>query len=313
MSLLAEYAITPDVFDTTSYSNEEVCGLHLHTIREVMMNEGLVRDLRAGQWRELFAKNSRPWHRRAREIVRKLVTQSRLIEFPAVLSPVPTNDQGWCAEVLAGHQQNALAGGVIVTQTVKNAYPREPLVERIDRLSGAGWWTNRSPSVRLDRKIDDYRQQLGPILRCANSLQFIDPHLYPGQRGYRNLADLITCAGRRSPAPLIEFHRVCYEGWGPNMQILDYGELERIFRSALATRLQAVGLSARVFIWDDFHDRYLISNLIGISLPNGFDTTNRPNDMTTWTRLGRTHRDEIQREFEEASRRHVLRHEFTIP
>ena len=50
MPLLADYAITPDVFDTTSYSSEEVCGERLSEIRRVLMNEGLVRDLRAGEW-----------------------------------------------------------------------------------------------------------------------------------------------------------------------------------------------------------------------------------------------------------------------
>ena len=45
MALLAEYALTPDVFDATSYNSEEVCGLHLQTLKEVLLNEGLVRDL----------------------------------------------------------------------------------------------------------------------------------------------------------------------------------------------------------------------------------------------------------------------------
>ena len=34
MPLLADYAITPDVFDVTSYSNDEVCEARLETIRE---------------------------------------------------------------------------------------------------------------------------------------------------------------------------------------------------------------------------------------------------------------------------------------
>lgn len=313
MVLLAEYAITPDVFDLTSYSNEHEYSARLDIIREVMMNEGLVRDLRAGQWRALFSNSSRSWHRRAKEIVRKLVTQRRLIEFPAVLPAAPTDDPSWCAEALASHTRESLTGGVIVTQTVKDAYPRESVVERIDRLSAAGWWANRSPSVRLDRKLAEYRQHLSPVLHCANSLQFIDPHLYPGQRGYRRFADLVTDAGRRYPAPRLEIHRVCYEGLGRRRRILDNGEVERVFRNALTEPLRAAGLSACVFMWDDFHDRYLISNLIGVSLPNGFDTTNSPNDMTTWTRLGRTQRDDIQREFDKASQRHNLRCEFTIP
>ena len=56
----------------------------------------------------------------------------------------------------------------------------------------------------------------------------------------------------------------------------DPEHFQRRFRNGLGEVLRAAGLSAVVFIWDDFHDRYLISNLVGISLPNGFDTTTAP-------------------------------------
>ena len=309
MPLLADYAITPDVFDTASYSPEEVCGLQLSTIRQVMMEEGLVRDLRAGEWRRLLASQVRPWHRRVGEIVRKMATQGRLIEFPARLPATPTNDQEWCAEALASHQREPVTGGVIVTQPVKDAFPGERLVERVDLLSRAPWWTRRSPSVRLDRKLADYRRNLGPALRYANSLQFIDPHLDPRRPGYREFVTLLGDVGPRGRDD-IEIHRVCYEG---SRRLRSHPDFERIFRSEWSRPLHAAGLNAKVFIWDDFHDRYLLSNLIGILVPNGFDTTRKPDDLTTWTRLGRDQHDDVQREFEPANQRHTLRATFTLP
>ena len=83
MPLLADYAITPDVFDNASYSSEEVCGLHLSMIRQVMMDEGLVRDLRAGEWRDQFANQGRSWHRRAKEIVREALRTRASDRVPA--------------------------------------------------------------------------------------------------------------------------------------------------------------------------------------------------------------------------------------
>ena len=50
MALLADYAITPDVFDVTAYPTEGECAARLETIREAMLTEGLVRDLRDGAW-----------------------------------------------------------------------------------------------------------------------------------------------------------------------------------------------------------------------------------------------------------------------
>jgi len=165
------------------------------------------------------------------------------------------------------------------------------------------------------RNLAQYREHLDLILRCANSLQFVDPHLDPVKNQYREFGTLLACAGRRKPTPMIEIHRVCYEGSGSGCSFPMRGDpqyFERRFRSELEAPLRAAGLQAQVFVWDDFHDRYLISNLIGIKLSNGFDTTSNPRDETTWARLWRANQDDIQREFDEASGRHALRWRFTI-
>ena len=316
MALLADYAVTPDVFDITSYTSEEVCGLCLEMIKEAVLTEGLVRDLWSGEWRKSFGDPARAWHRRSKELIKKLTTQGRLIPFPAELRNPPVCDQDWCTEALKSHEVQAIAGGIIVTETVKDAFAREPLVARIDRLGSAPWWrAARSPSVRLSRTLADYTKHLEPVLRCSNSLLFIDPHLDPMQERYDDIGELIAVAGRRHPSPRIEIHRVCYEGSGPGRRfpMQDEGDyFERRFRDGLSGLLRA-DLKADVFVWDDFHDRYLISNLVGISLPNGFDTTQDPDSVSRWSRLGRNDRDGVQREFDRASQRHTLRARFTIP
>ena len=313
MPLLAEYAIIPDVFDVASYTNEEVCGLCLEMIREPMLTEGLVRDLRDGEWHRLFANDTRTWHRRGKELIKKLAKQGRLIQLPRALPGPPLDDHGWCAEALATHGVHAFTGGVIVTEPVKNTWPNEPLVARIDRLGNTQWWAARSPSVTLMRTLADYEQHLDPVLRCSNSILFIDPHLDPAKDQYHEIGALLALSGGRTPAPKIEIHRVCYEGSGQGRQIKDVGYFKPRFHNELARPLRAAGLQAEIFIWDDFHDRYLISNLIGISLPNGFDTTQNPNAVTRWMCLGRKDRDDVQREFDVAAGRHKLQCQFTIP
>lgn len=313
MPLLADYALTPDVFDVTSYSNEDTCHAYLELIRETMLTEGLVRDLRAGEWRHLFEDNNRSWYRRGKELIKKLVTQKRLIEFAPALPSQPADDQGWCAEALGTHRAFPFSGGIISTEAVKSAYPDEPLVARIDRLGGSiQWWASRSPSVRPCRTTEDYTKHLDLVLRYSKSLIFIDPYLDPTKRQYQRFHELLVHAGNRTPSPLIEIHRVWYEGSGPGKR--DVREsLVPNFRDGLENHLRTAGLQVKVFVWDDFHDRYLISNLIGISMPNGFDTTTKPNDRTTWNRLGRDDRDDVQREFDKASKRHTLHEQFTIP
>jgi len=313
--LLRDYAITPDVFDETSYPHPAACDAELRSLKEVLMSEGLVRDLRSGEWRQVFTNNGRPWHRRGKELLKKLVQQNRLIAFPPMLSAMPSDDRGWCEEAVSSHYRTPFRGGVIVTQSVRAAFPTQPVVECIDRLTNASWWASRSPSVTIARRLDEYQRHLNPVLHCANSLMFIDPHLDPERPGYREFAQLVAVAGNRAPAPAIEIHRVCYEGSGQSrtLPMRDNPEyFDRRFRDNLEATIRASGLHVDVFIWDDFHDRYLITNLIGISLPNGFDTTTDPHSVTRWTRLGRNDRDDIQREFDPASSRHALRRRFRI-
>ena len=312
MAFLAEYALTPDVFDVSCHSTDEVCGIHLQNLKDVLISEGLIRNLRSGEWAELLRSDQRPWHRRTKELLRKLATQKRLVDCDPAGAETPVTDGEWCVEALATHRIRKLTG-IIVTDRIAGKFKTEPLVAPVHRLSSADWWASRSPSQILGRTLTDYREALGPVLQYANHIMFIDPHADPGMERYKGLTMLIRSVGGRSPKPCIELHRVCYHGSGRARRILDLGDLESSFRAELQQDLIASGVSLEVFIWDDFHDRYLISNLVGISVSNGFDTTAAPGATTTWGRLSRSDRDKIQREFDPASNRHALRRRFRIP
>jgi hypothetical protein len=149
------------------------------------------------------------------------------------------------------------------------------------------------------------------MLRQARSVMFIDAHLNPSHKDYQEIPRLLQCAAHRNPAPTIEIHRVIYVGSDTRRILIKPADLEHDFRSSMTTSLRAGGLSVKVFIWDDFHDRHIISDLAGIHLGNGLKTTTSP-AKTTWTRLGRDVRDEIQREFDQASGEHFLHHSFTV-
>lgn len=312
MALINEYALTPDVFDSTCYSTDEVCRIYLQHLKEALLQDGLVRNLRDGDWLRVFNGNNRPWHLRGRELLKKLRSQNRLSQAIPALTDVPNNDSDWCREAIASSTGLTPLSGIVVTDSIVNNFAGNALVASIDRLSGTPWWIGRSPSVRLQRDIISYLDHLELILRCSNSIMFIDPHLDPTKRGYRDFIRLILSTTGRSPAPLIEIHRACYTGSGPARQIIANHEWESRFRQSFAAALRIPRLSVEIFIWDDLHDRYLISNLIGIQMGNGFDTSTSL-QPTSWTRLGRAARDDIQREFDPASGRHTLRHRFRVP
>jgi hypothetical protein len=243
---------------------------------------------------------------------KKMVKQNRLRLAAAALPAAPASDVDWCLEALASHQIDPLTG-VISTAQVMDKVGTDPILGRLDRLGSAQCWTSRSTSVRLARCHGDYEAQLRLIMHSANSVMFIDPHLDPTQRRYFNVLPILLLAQGRRPMPLIEIHRVVYIGSGRNRQLIDSREWENRFRDAWGKDLASAGLQVEIFVWDDHHDRYLITDLIGIEMGNGYDTTTNPNDITTWSRLGRATRDDIQREFDPACNRHVLRHRFTVP
>ncbi|MBM4331133.1 MAG: hypothetical protein FJ117_07875 [Deltaproteobacteria bacterium] len=312
MALLCEYALTPDVFDTRFYPHEEVGTARLEHLKEVFLEEALLRNLRAGEWLAVFRNHDRPWHRRGTELLKKMIKQNRLRLAVAALSSAPANDVEWCLEALASHQIDPMTG-VISTAQIVDAVGADTILGRLDRLGNSPCWTSRSASVRLARCHGDYEIQLRLIMQSANSVMLIDPHLDPSQRRYLDVLPILLLAKGRRHMPLIEIHRVVYVGSGRNRQLIDPVDWENRFREAWGNDLATAGLKVDIFIWDEHHDRYLITDLIGIGMENGYDTTTNPNDITTWSRLGRAARDDIQREFDPAANRHKLRHLFTVP
>jgi hypothetical protein len=157
-----------------------------------------------------------------------------------------------------------------------------------------------------------YVSRLGNVLHFANHIIFADPHIDPERPGYAQFGDLLKATFRpKGPQPLIEIHRVCYTGSGTNREIVKRDEWERRFRDTLDAGLKALGLTIEVFVWDDDHERYVISDLLGLHLGNGFDTTKNPKAFATWTRLSASGRDAIQRLYDPNVRGRPY-HRFTI-
>lgn len=311
--LLRDYAITPDVFDGSCYPHVAACDAELRHLKAVLLEEGLVRNLRGGEWLQCFGNTGRPWHKRGSELLRKLAKNSRLIESSPCLKCAPVDDEEWCREALESHAKRPLKGGCIVTRNVKERFATNVLVASIDRLQNAPWWQSRSSSIHLERTIENYVAHLELVLHHANSLMFIDPYLDPDRPGYQGFPNLLRAAGRRSPAPCIEIHRVC---WADSSDKRMHEKFRRLLVRNFCARLRVVceelGTDVKVFLWDNFHDRYLISDLIGIQLANGFDTPQAGNTWTTWTRLGRKTRDEIQRQFDPAQAGDRIKYEFLV-
>jgi hypothetical protein len=316
--MLVEYALIPDIFDSSNYSSPELCDVHLQHLKQPLLEEALVRDLCDGGWHKCFNNETTILHPRAKELIRKLVTQNRLRCFRSIEISSPQSDYEWCKEAIASHQQEPLNGIISTNDTTQRFNKSETVLSSIQKLNNAKWWRERSPSVRPYRNIEGYLKYLHKILNQANHIMFIDPYLDPTRFSYEKFVNIL-CSIRQEMSPLIEIHRVSRDGSGENKKYPTEQEWENRYYQKLHQPLAESGLTVNVFIWDipkwgelEFHDRYLITNIFGISLSNGFDVSRNNKAKTTWTRLGKKDREEIEREFDPKSNRHRIKYSFSI-
>ena len=300
--MLTEYALGSCIFDTTCFSDSEKCGIYLKNLKGILINdEALVRDLHDGSWSK-YVKNIQSKHPNTKYILQSLGKQLRRVK--AADNNVPVSHLDWCNEALKSHRNESL-NGIIVSKDIVKIFTGEGLVASIESLDKTPWWENRSPSINIERRTNEYLHHLKRVYSHANSIMFIDPYIDPVQHDYREFYHLLARIPNRDIPPLIQIH-MCHL---KNTTITGY---EQDFRSKLTNVIQSAKLTVEVFIWDKFHNRYLISNFIGINLPYGFSISDIPNEKTIWTRIGRNDRDDIQREFDQASGRHKLQHRFTV-
>lgn len=307
--MLEEYALIPDIFDRAAYSDPAFIEMCLPHLKEPLLQEAIVRDLCDGGWSAFCFQNAGSLHRLCKEIVKKLRANNRLCRFPQQQVNTPVSHLDWCQEALAGHRVAPLSGIIGADRTKQQC--QDPQVCCIEKLTGAPWWQARSPSVTVDRKTAHYLAVLQRVLQHANSLMFIDPNLDPNSQNYREFHQLLVPLAKRAIQPQIEIHRSFCKGDGSARTFPNEASWKAAF-AALAGTVNSLGLTAEVFFWDDFHERYLIADVIGISVPAGFDITTKPDDFSTWGRLGRDDKEKIQRMFDPAARPNSLKWRFSM-
>jgi hypothetical protein len=131
--------------------------------------------------------------------------------------------------------------------------------------------------------VADIVRALEPLLRFASEVRFVDPHLDASLADFfEPLAALLKVAQQRgNPAALkLEFHtgakrkRVTGQSTKPEdiaREIVD--DCKQAFAAVLKR-----GTSLRVFVWSEgvagaekIHNRYVLTNVGGVSVPAGLD------------------------------------------
>ena len=315
MPLLSEYAITPDVLFSSFYSSTELEDALVSQVANSIMASGLVRDLRDGEWSELLNNPECHLNPRSKQFIMMLKKEKRLRSYPPVLPESPVTSADWCQEAFASHLRSCLSG-IITTKSVAEQFKsKKHIVAAINSLGNGTveWWQPLKGNITVERDIQSYLLHLNPILMHANSLLFIDPYLDPSSRdAYASFTKIISELTKRARIPsMVQIHR---QGeWDKNnARWVTIQEWKTRFKDVLLPIIAGTKLKIEIFIWKKFHDRYLLSDLTGIHMSNGFDENKRATEVTTWSRLDRKLTENLYRSYDPAYRRKDLLDKFTV-
>lgn len=298
--MITELTFSPDILDENCYSDRLLCRQSIYNLKELALNDSLISSLKNGAFLKYIDGDKNRWHQIFKNLLPDLIKNNRFINRPTSLSYDSSTDEDWIKEAI-----DLKVKGSILSKNIfishKNSSYKKHLTEVycIENIFNSEYWKNRSCSVRLKRDIDEYVSVLKLVLMNSNSLIFIDPYLDPSPNlSHKNFYKLLTECENMTLKNSVQV----------NIHIkknkIEIQEWKKTFKNHLFSMHDFKKLKFDIYIWDDFHDRYLISDLIGISVPNGFDTTTDEKNITTWTRLALKDKEEVEREFDPNAKIH---------
>jgi hypothetical protein len=170
----------------------------------------------------------------------------------------------------------------------------------VSQLPAMTWWSELPYNIEV-RSADEFVAAISlPLVRAAR-IEIIDPYLLPSKKRYRLLLTKIVRAMLHNDRnPLLKFHtslKAFDDRFGDkNDPSVWYSHFRPLNESLAETRR-----AAQVFVWqnsvlpDDFHERYLITEIGSCGIGRGFNL--KDNYNTTFYRLDRETSNRIEAAF----------------
>lgn len=305
--MLREFAFSPDVFFPEAFGVKAANGefvaaenhghLALAALWKGIERFGVIRDLAAGGWGKTLEVRREDLHARSRELLRKLRLDGRIVSAAAQSASAPTDEIGWLVEALASHKTDPEIAQFFGTDDFcgsLRAADYQQLPKGISKIPFCSPFSGGGCSIKVERNVAAYISALRPLIKYSRSLMFIDPYLDLLAANYQDFLSLLKEIASINPGVEVELHRQIKPAHGE--QLVSAAIWKQRFSQAIASDQSLKNLKINIFIWDEFHDRYLISNLMGISVPYGFDTTKK-NEATRWSMLSPHDADDVRQEF----------------
>lgn len=302
----SQFAIIPGSFDPALASSPNALDLGIGCLNDLCRGKGLFLDLRAGEWSAALENVNA----KGKVFLKFARNRHRIVQAPPQLPTEPEDDESWMWEAQAYHQKSPCQA-IIAPGQLAEQYSSDQVVAGLEKLNQTEWWAERSASLTIKRRTKDYRSALALVMRHAHLLMFIDACIDPCAPNYEEFPQLLLAAGSNENKPTIEIHRASWRKVGGKNKVQPLAAWIADF-DGWSEKLARADMKADVFIWEDTHDRYLVSDIISISLPYGFDIGGDGEPPTTWSRIGTKEIERLQLEYEPSCKMHGLVGSFSL-
>lgn len=255
--MIYEYAISPSLFkdpDKVMYWRATLGKDKGRLISDIPKKKWL-----RTAYEEINNSGHQPVARKSlKERTRKIFEASKYIRTE---QPNPDLDE-WFKNSCAAHDVRPFRAIIVEGSNYEN----DSVLPKDLDLDDHDLWKNPN-SIRVNRSAAEMIGSVHSMLECANELILIDRNFKPEESRFRNVLAKILRDLHTSPyGPIIN---TIYYQVGDR---LSENELERLCRRHILPMIpEGKKVSFCIRPWDDLHDRFILTNIGGVSFSVGLD------------------------------------------
>lgn len=268
--MLAEFALTPSLFDPEAHSDveewrEQLRELGINMFPKLSVWPVIISNLHGGSWYEvIFQMIQSIEDDRARRLCQGILSNAKqmLVPRPAVLD-WPDDDAAWAREAISSHCVEPIDRIVTTDCVHQSLCDRCRAVRSISEVMQAGFWKgisfDDSPPMIIEKQVAAVRR----LCIHAQFFAVISPHIYGGEDDESDfaleLAKLAIRPAEGYPKADFEIH---IEGPDGNASSADFGKRLEKRIDVMARKIRAVLLPGErtcLVVWPKLLDRLIIA------------------------------------------------------
>ena len=294
--MLYEYAMTPELFDSNFLNTNDPNGIILVEILRGLAQYGLLANLNKGSWIrhvEARANTLSPVLKdKIFSCLKILNDRNRLVKHPKTMTGNPSIDCDWLELALVSHNRIPFHAIILSQELIDNCKCEcSEFVEYSASLDSSQWINCKKRTLTLTKTSTKYCFYLAPVLRYARKLALVDPYLKCVKRYTDTISICSKLLGNRGHNRLegqIEIHAAA-------SKLKPHGNVDNCL-AEWKRKLQHLANEDRhkfkIFLWESkpgsesMHDRFILTDQCGFSIPGGLDCRNSSDSNSTdWSLL----------------------------